>query len=33
MVHTHRTFHFVGDATALDPIARSVLGVGLADLH
>jgi hypothetical protein len=27
LVHTHRTFHFVGDCPALDPIATSVLGV------
>jgi hypothetical protein len=27
LVHTHRTFHFVGDRPALDPIAARVLGV------
>jgi hypothetical protein len=32
MVHTHRTFHFVGEPDALDPIARKVLGVSLADV-
>ena len=30
--HIHRTFHFQGGETALDPIARAVLRVGLADL-
>jgi hypothetical protein len=30
-VHTHRTFHLVGDPAALEPIARKVLGLGLAD--
>jgi hypothetical protein len=30
--HVHRTFHFQGNETALDPIARAVLQVGLADL-
>ena len=30
--HVHRTFHFQGADTALDPIARTVLHVGLADL-
>lgn len=32
MVHTHRTFHFVGEPDALDPIAKKVLGVSLADV-
>lgn len=27
LAHTHRTFHFVGDRAALDPIAVRVLGV------
>jgi hypothetical protein len=27
LVHTHRTFHFVGDRAALDPLATRVLGV------
>jgi len=30
--HIHRTFHFQGTEGALDPIARAVLKVGLADL-
>jgi hypothetical protein len=30
--HVHRTFHFQGTQAALDPIARAVLKVGLADL-
>ncbi len=30
--HVHRTFHFEGTEAALDPIARTVLKVGLADL-
>jgi len=30
--HIHRTFHFQGSESALDPIARAVLKVGLADL-
>jgi uncharacterized protein DUF6786 len=30
--HVHRTFHFQGAEAALDPIARAVLHVGLADL-
>jgi hypothetical protein len=29
LVHTHRTFHFVGAREALDPLARAVLGVPL----
>ncbi len=32
LAHTHRTFHFVGDAAALDPVARRVLGVSLAQI-
>jgi hypothetical protein len=31
-MHVHRTFHFQGSEAALDPIARAVLKVGLADL-
>src|SRR2546426_901999 len=27
VVHTHRTFHFVGDRPGLDPMATRVLGV------
>lgn len=30
--HVHRTFHFQGTEAALEPIARAVLKVGLADL-
>ena len=30
--HVHRIFHFQGPEAALDPIARAVLKVGLADL-
>jgi hypothetical protein len=30
--HFHRTFHFQGTDAALDPIARAVLKVGVADL-
>lgn len=29
LIHVHRTFHFVGPKSSLDPIARAVLGVGL----
>lgn len=32
LVHTHRTFHFVGDEGALEPIAKKVLGVSLRDV-
>lgn len=32
LVHTHRTFHFVGDAAALEPIAKKVLGVSLDEI-
>lgn len=32
LVHTHRTFHLVGDATALEPLAKKLLGVSLADV-
>ena len=31
--HVHRTFHFEGDEVDLDPIARSVLGVGLEEIE
>ncbi|MFO0619402.1 MAG: DUF6786 family protein [Polyangiaceae bacterium] len=30
LVHTQRTFHFVGDAAALDPIAKKTLGIDTA---
>ena len=33
LTHTHRTFHFVGDAADLEPIAKAVLGVSLAELR
>ena len=32
LTHIHRTFHLVGPATALDPIARAVLRVSIADI-
>jgi hypothetical protein len=32
LTHTHRTFHFVGDAATLDGLSKSALGVSLADL-
>jgi hypothetical protein len=32
LVHTHRTMHLVGEAAALDPQAKKLLGVGLSDL-
>ena len=31
LVHTHRTFHLVGDRAELEAIARRVLGIGLDD--
>jgi hypothetical protein len=31
LVHTHRTFHLVGEAGDLDAIARRALGLGLSD--
>ncbi len=33
LVHTHRTFHLVGEPAALEPIARKMLGVSLADVR
>ncbi len=33
LVHTHRTFHFVGEAPALEPLAKKLLGVSLADVR
>ncbi|HSO36501.1 MAG TPA: DUF6786 family protein [Labilithrix sp.] len=33
LVHTHRTSHFVGDAAALEPLAKRLLGVSLADVR
>ncbi len=32
LVHTHRTYHFVGEAAALDPIAKKALGVTVAQI-
>jgi hypothetical protein len=32
LVHTHRTFHFVGEPEVLEPIAKKVLGVSLQDI-
>jgi hypothetical protein len=32
LVHAHRTFHLVGDAVSLEPLARKMLGVSLADV-
>lgn len=32
LVHTHRTFHFVGDADALEAIAKAALGISLRDV-
>lgn len=32
IVHTHRTFHLVGDKAELDPIARALLGVTMAEI-
>jgi hypothetical protein len=31
LVHTHRTFHLVGERADLETIARKVLGIGLDD--
>lgn len=32
LVHTHRTIHFVGEASALEPLAKKHLGVSLGDV-
>ena len=32
LVHRHRTFHVVGDATSLEPLAKKLLGVSLAEV-
>ncbi len=32
LVHTHRTFHFVGEESQLDVIAKATLGVGIAEI-
>jgi hypothetical protein len=33
LTHAHRTFHLVGEPAALEPIAKAVLGVSLAELQ
>jgi hypothetical protein len=33
LTHVHRTFHFVGEPAALEPLSTSALGVSLASLH
>ncbi|NLT77618.1 MAG: hypothetical protein GXX98_13935 [Planctomycetes bacterium] len=32
IVHTHRTFHLVGDEAELDPIAQALLGASIAEI-
>jgi hypothetical protein len=32
LTHVHRTFHLTGPETALDPVARAVLGLSLAEI-
>ncbi len=32
IVHTHRTFHLVGEKAELDPIAKTLLGVTIAEI-
>ena len=32
LYHGHSTFHFVGEPDVLEPIAKRVLGVSLADI-
>ena len=32
IVHTHRTFHLVGGKAELDPIAKALLGVTIAEI-
>lgn len=32
LVHRHRTLHYAGDEKKLDPVAKSTLGVGLAQI-
>jgi hypothetical protein len=32
VIHTHRTFHFVGEPDVLEPIAKQVLSVSLAEI-
>jgi hypothetical protein len=33
LVHAHRTFHLVGEPDVLEPIAKKVLGVSLAEIE
>jgi len=33
IVHSHRTFHFVGDEAELDPIAQALLGVSIEEIR
>ena len=33
MTHIHRTIHLIGEEAALDPIARKLLGVSIADIR
>lgn len=33
ILHTHRTFHFVGEDADLDPIAKAILGVTLDEIR
>ncbi len=33
ILHTHRTFHFVGEEANLDPIAKSLLGVTIDEIR
>jgi hypothetical protein len=32
LVHTHRTFHMVGEAAGLEPLAKKMLGVSLGEI-
>ncbi len=32
LVHTHRTFHMIGEPAALEPLAKKMLGVALAEV-
>lgn len=33
ILHTHRTYHFVGEDADLDPIAKGLLGVSIAEIR
>ncbi len=33
MTHIHRTIHLTGEEAALDPVARKLLGVSIADIR